>query len=198
MAFKAFISETFLKENTYISKNVDMTLLRPAIRVAQEKYILPLLGTALYNKIATDIPNSVTGTYKTLLDDYIIPCLMWYVVGECTIPMSYRFNNKSLMRNTGDNEIPLDKDEIFGNMEYAQQNAEWYAERMIDYLCTIATTSVLPEYLSPGTTSDTIHPRKHSFTAPIFISGMRRQGSALSKKRGYIPISLPDDWMQWI
>jgi hypothetical protein len=69
MANVLFISETFLKQNTQVSDNVDV------------KYIL---GTTLYNKIKTDIAASnLAGVYLTLLEDYIQICLKHYVTAEC-------------------------------------------------------------------------------------------------------------------
>ena len=46
-------SENYLKEYTNINKNVDMTIITPAIYEAQLTYILPILGTKLYNQILT-------------------------------------------------------------------------------------------------------------------------------------------------
>ncbi len=59
------ISETILKERTKLHSNVDPKLLFPDIKVAQDMYIEPLLGTALYNKILDDInAGTLTGAYK--------------------------------------------------------------------------------------------------------------------------------------
>ena len=42
-----FISEKYVKDNSYIDNNVDDKLLTPLIILAQDKHILPVTGTSL-------------------------------------------------------------------------------------------------------------------------------------------------------
>ena len=56
------ISEDILKDRTAIHGNIDPKLLFPEIKVAQDMYIHPILGTALYDKIIGDINASGTTT----------------------------------------------------------------------------------------------------------------------------------------
>jgi len=46
-----FISETYVKNNTLIDENVDMRLILPSIKDAQELRIHPILGTPLYDDL---------------------------------------------------------------------------------------------------------------------------------------------------
>ena len=72
MAYVLFISENKLKESTAINMNVDVDLLLPYVRQAQKIYVEPKLGTDLYDKLKTEITNgTLTGNYKTLVDEYI-------------------------------------------------------------------------------------------------------------------------------
>ena len=69
-----FCSANRLKRDTAIGGSVDDDLIRPYVYMAQQRWILPVLGTDLYNKLCDDIDtNSVTAAYATLLNDYIIP-----------------------------------------------------------------------------------------------------------------------------
>ena len=107
--FVQFISENYLKSTTVIDDNVDMKLLNPTLRLVQEKYILQILGTALYDKLVSDVSaSSLSGSYKTLMDDYILPTMSWYVMLESPIPLGYRFMNKGVMRKNSDNSQPAD------------------------------------------------------------------------------------------
>ena len=46
-------------------------------------YILPILGTQLYNQIISQVgSNTVSAANVTLLDNYVVPCLMYYVKCE--------------------------------------------------------------------------------------------------------------------
>ena len=76
-----FISVEYLRRNTIISDNVDAKVLLSIIKMAESKYIKLSIGTSLYDKLHTDVMNnSVSGVYKTLLDDYILPTLTQYSV----------------------------------------------------------------------------------------------------------------------
>jgi hypothetical protein len=111
MATVLFISEATLKAETIISENVDPKLLIPTIKEAQNIYILPLLGTALYNDLVYNVSaNSLSSEYVTLLNEYIAPCLIKYSVYECILPLSYKFQNKNIGTKSSDfsQQAPLE------------------------------------------------------------------------------------------
>lgn len=169
-----FISDTIIKERSIVNTNTDPKLIYPDIKAAQDMYILPVLGTALFNKIQTAVnANDWTGltNYKTLLDDYIIDPLVYYVMAE--LPMnSYQFTNKGIMRKQGDNtELPSMADLISISNRY-RDRAEHYTERLRRYLLEKAPT-LFPEYLNPGNTIDTVLPKQSSFTMPVYLGDIK-------------------------
>lgn len=160
-----------IKDRSSIHGNLDEALIKPEIKVAQDMYILPILGTALMDKIQTDIDTTgtTTGTYKTLLDRYIIDTLLWYVIAELYVSVSYQIWNKGTARKQGvDTELPS-MNELVSLRNDAKHKAEYYATRMRLYLKENASASVLPEYLNPGTGSDTVHPENNTFTMPVWL-----------------------------
>jgi len=52
-----FISVQNIKERSGLHANVDEKLVLPEIKTAQDMYILPALGTALYNRLQDGINN---------------------------------------------------------------------------------------------------------------------------------------------
>lgn len=164
------ISDDILKDRTAIHGNIDPKLLYPEIKTAQDMYIHPILGTALFNKIVNEVDaGTIAGTYKSLLDDYIIDALLYYVLAGLPEALSYQFWNKGVVRKAGDNtELPSMSELIDISNRY-RVKAEWYATRLNKYLKATATSSVLPEYLSPGSTIETIQPENESFTMPIYL-----------------------------
>lgn len=165
------ISDEIIKDRTALHGNVEPKLLYPEIKVAQDMYIHPILGTALFNKLISDINVSGTtsGVYKTLLDDYIIDPLMYYVLAGLPIPISYQFWNKGVMRKQGDNtELPSMSDLIDISNNY-RIKAEWYAERLTKYLKQGINGNLIPEYSSPGDGIDTINPQHSPFTMPVYL-----------------------------
>lgn len=165
------LSEDILKDRTSIHGNVDPKLLFPEIKAAQDMYIHPILGTALYDRIIDDVDASgtTTGIYKTLLDDYIVDALLYYVLSGLPDAISFQFWNKGVVRKTGDNtELPSMSDLADISNKY-RIRAEWYAERLNKYLKQ--NSSAFPEYESPGDGLDTITPESSSYTMPIYLGG---------------------------
>lgn len=171
------ISADMIKDRTAIHTNIDEKLLFPTIKVCQDMYVHPLLGSTLYNRVLVLVEN-VTGVngiedaanvdYKTLLDDYIVDCLCWYVLSKAAVDISYQFWNKGVVRKQGDStELPAtDELEMIRN-EY-RMRAEWYAQRLKNYLQTRSTTDFLPEYLT-NTACDDIPPENKAFTMPVWL-----------------------------
>lgn len=164
------ISDTMIKEKTALHGNVDPKLLYPEIKLAQDMFIHPLLGTALFNKIQNDIEaGSITGVYKDLLDDYIVDTLINYVLAELPETLSYQFYNKGVVRKSGDNtELPSMSDLASVSSRY-RQRAEWYGTRLRAYLRENATNALFSEYINPGSGYDDIHPAKQVYTCPIVL-----------------------------
>lgn len=170
MAIALMVSEQFIKDTTIIDENVDMKLLRDTIELCQEKYILPILGTALYNEVVTEIlAGSVSANNTTLLDTYIQKCLKWWLQYEGVDILTYKFTNKSIVTKSSENSQPIDTEEVRRLMEKWRTNAEMYSQRVTDYL--IANNTTYPLYYSPGSTSDTIYPKKNSYTTSIWLGG---------------------------
>lgn len=163
------ISDQMIKDRTSIHGNIDPELIRPDVKVAQDMYIHPILGTALYDKLVSDISSTgtTTGVYKTLLDRYILDTLMWYVLSELPTTISYQFWNKGVVRKQGvDTDLPS-MNELIDLQNKYKNRAEFYANRLRLYLKQNAT--LFTEYLNPGNGLDTIDPEHNSFTMPVWL-----------------------------
>jgi len=55
MAEVLLISENYIKKYTTVNGSVDPNLIYPSVYLAQDKWILPFLGTDLMNKIKADV-----------------------------------------------------------------------------------------------------------------------------------------------
>lgn len=167
------VSDTMIKERTVIHGNIDPKLIYPDIKVAQDMYILPILGTGLYNKLQTiindgTITDAANVNYKLLLDKYLVDALIYYTLAELPTTISYQFWNKGVVRKLGENtELPSMSDLIDISNKY-KNRAEFYATRMRDYIRANAN-AMYPEYLNPGNTIDTITPGQRAFTSPIYL-----------------------------
>jgi len=176
MASVLFISETFLKDNTQVSKNVDVKYIREAILWSQDSDIQPILGSTLYDVFKTQLAIDDTGAtlgaaYKTLLDDYIQVCLKHYVVAECTPMAHYKITNKGLQIQDSEQSQPASKTNVDFLVEKETNKAEWYRQRLIDYLCE--NSSDFAEYTNPGSGASVIHPTSENYTTTFYLGNGR-------------------------
>jgi hypothetical protein len=164
------ISEQSFKDFTIASNNIDLKNLTQVIKMTQDRFIHPLCGSALYNKILTLIDNGTitsggNAVYKTLLDSYLTDTLFNYVLGELPMAMQYKFVNKGVMKKTSENSEQPTYAELQSISKYYQGYAEWYAERTINYLTANSTT--YPEYLNPGSDITAIWPTSNQYRTAI-------------------------------
>ena len=164
------VSDQMIKDRTAIHGNIDPELIKPDIKVAQDMYIHPILGTALYDKLQTDISGTgtTTGNYKILLDRYIVDTLMWYVLSELPTTISYQFWNKGVVRKQGESTDLPSMEELVDLQNKYKNRAEFYANRLRLYLKQNAST-MFSEYLNAGSGVDTIHPENKSFSMPVYL-----------------------------
>jgi hypothetical protein len=165
-----FISDTILIERTTVHGNIDPKLLYPEIKTAQDMYIQPLLGTALYSKLQTDIQaQTVTGYYSTLLNDYIIDTLINYTLMELPTTISYQMFNKGVIKSGGQDLETVSINDLVSISDRYKRRAEFYAERMKRYLIEESNRGNFPEYLNPGSRADTVRPYGGTFSLPIYL-----------------------------
>lgn len=176
------VSDTMIKEKTALHGNVDPKLLYPDIKVAQDMYIHPLLGSELYDKIQSDIENgTVSGDYKTLLDEYVVDCLIYYVLADLPTTISFQFWNKGVIRKQGEStELPSMSDLVDISNKY-RIRAEFYGNRLTKYLKENAAAK-FQEYLNPGNGVDDISPINAVFSLPIYLGDDSDCPKTLSEK----------------
>ena len=158
MAFGLFITRNDIIKNTPLGGAVDADALLPFVRTAQEKYLLNLLGTVLYNKIQDDIEagDSFTGIYQTLVSDYIKPTIIWYACVEYIPFSAISFKSNGAVKHISETSVSPGKNEVDYLLNKALDNAGYYSTRLQDYL--IANSSNIPEYLESVGDSTQIYP----------------------------------------
>jgi hypothetical protein len=163
-----FISVQSIKDRTGLHANVDEKLVLPEIKTAQDMYILPALGSALYAELQTAVEaNSFTALQTTLLDDYIVDCLIYYVMSELPQGLSYQFYNKGLIRKTGENQESPSMQDMIDVANRYRARAEFYKQRLIKYLKQ--NNALYPNYLNFGSGIDSIKPDNEGYTVSMWL-----------------------------
>lgn len=161
------ITEKYLKEKSIVNENTDMKVITPVIILVQDKYIKPLLGSDLFDQIKSQIiASTVSANNQTLLDDYILPCMLWYTLAESTPAFKYRYMNKGIMVKNSENSSAADLQEIQFLMDNWRNNGEMYAERCTRYLVKNRNTYTLYD-ANPD--SDDIKPNTTNYTSGLAL-----------------------------
>lgn len=166
-----FIDETYLKETSVIDDNVDMKVVNPTIDECQDYYIHPVLGTDLFEDIKTSIDNnSVSAAYQTLLNNYIRPALSKWVQYELMINNRIKVRNNVTGIPTADNMQIPDISEMKFYMDRIKSKAEWYSQRITNFLCEYETD--YPKYTS-NSDGDDIYPSMTSYQTGMVLPNYR-------------------------
>lgn len=172
MARALFITEQFIKDNSPINGDLDVKYISSIIDMCQKVYIIPLLGTALYNEIAGEInAGSVSSNNQSLLDDYIQDALLYYVLAEGIAIWVYKIENKSIVKKNSENSSTIDSEEVAMLRDMYRDKAEFFSQRLSNYLMENATQSLYANYLDAGSGIDVVHPKKNSYTSPWVLDG---------------------------
>jgi hypothetical protein len=149
MATALFINRTDLVRNSIIDGNVDTDKFIQFVKIAQEIHIQNYLGTELYNKISTlitsgDIDEVANADYKTLLNDYIQPMLIWWSQVDYIPFASYQIRNGGIYKHSSETSEAVGKDEVDFLVNKAREKADFYTRRFIDFISFRNAT--YPEY----------------------------------------------------
>ena len=165
MATVLLISENKLKAFSNVHQNVDVELLAPMIKIAQDLHLQNLLGTKFITEFYTQITNStLTANNKALLDDYISPYLVHAAVFEATPEIFMRMMNKSILIGDTEQGKAISIKEMAYLRDIYQSRFNFYAQRLQDELRN--HPSKYPAYQSYSST-DGMPPRRETYMAGI-------------------------------
>jgi len=164
MSQALFISPDFIKENSSINGNVDDKYIKTTIYLAQKLYLIPILGTTLYNEINDEIVNNtLSADNTTLLTDYVDDCLLYYVLSEGISLFTYKIENKSVVKKNSDNSQPIDSEEVQILRDDYKNKAEYFGQRVTNYLCENASTTKYASWYSPDNGIDVTQPLRNNY-----------------------------------
>jgi hypothetical protein len=184
MAYVLFISEAKLKDSTAINLNVDVDLLLPFVRQAQKLYVETKLGTDLTDKLKAEITaGTLAGAYKTLVDDYIGDMLPNWAFFHSIPFLRFKVENGNIYSKTSETGTSLSTEEAQHLREEVRNTAEYYTERMIDYVTNNLTS--FPEY-STNTGAD-VNADRNAYYNGMNLERPNQQGTKLTLRNFLTP-----------
>lgn len=146
MTYSAFITVTYLKENSPILQYVNEDELQVYIKPAQDIHLQKILGTKFYyslmNKIST---GSLNQDEVNLIAQYIQPVVVWWTTHEFSLYANYKFTNKAVSKQNSDNSEPAELNEVNYLTSNIRQKAQFFSDRLTKHL--MGETTKFPEYL---------------------------------------------------
>ena len=141
--------------------NVDTDKFIQYIKISQDKHIENYLGTDLMNKIQADIiASTLSGDYLILVNEWIKPCLIHWAMVEYLPFANFTIANKGVFKHTSENAEGVTKEEIDYLLEKERNTAQYYTDRLIDYL-SFNAGSKFPEYYTNN--NEDVYPDKDIF-----------------------------------
>ena len=142
-----FVNPDYLKRLTNLNGSVEDSYVIPSVILAQDKYLQQYLGTDLLNKLKTDVSGAtLTGNYLTLMDDYVRKVVCWWTMVDLVPSLYVKIDNGGLVIRNAENTSAISPDDLHREIERARNNAQFYTQRLVSYLCNNST--LFPEYTS--------------------------------------------------
>jgi hypothetical protein len=201
------ISEVKLKNYTNINKNVDMDVLKAEIQIAQDVDLQTVLGTLFYKHLLSQV--TATGSTfnvdeQILVDQYIQPFLIQTAYLNAIPQIMYRTMNRGIVEGTMENAKSIDIETMKYLRNVQKSRADFYLQRLMDYLLTGRGQNKFPQYNTASTIDGMIPDRIQKYNNGIFLKHSTRKGWDMTRmaQNGIMPYSeyanawwnCPDCW----
>jgi len=167
------ITPAEIKEGTPMSINIDDKMFRQSIIACQDIYVQKIVGTGLLNELKTQKatpPMSALNT--TLLNDYLLQGMQYWIQAEMVRPMAIRAVNVGLQTNSTDHSQPISEKALTTTEDYFKNRAEFYATRAYDYLCE--NSASYPLFLNPGDGHDIVRPENKQYKSTLIFGDEKK------------------------
>lgn len=140
------ISPQKVKSYGVINLNVNESEVGNAIRISQNIYLQDIIGTDLVEHMQELVYNKVKGTgssiddeeneaYKVLLDDYLVPVLVYRTAVELCTVMTLKIRNMGVVKNSDTNVQATSAGDVKYMSEYYETFFYDAVNKLMDFLC---------------------------------------------------------------
>ena len=151
-----FVTESYLKDNTPITKNVDVNDVTPYIKPASDMRVQFLLGTYFYDYLLGVYNAQTASADETTLIEKIQPVVAWRAAEQAAFGLSYQLKNKGIQVQFGEYSQNVGQGEVAFVMDHYSQMAAFYEKRVTNYL--IENKDLFAEFTSALNTDSDIKP----------------------------------------
>lgn len=191
MAGVLLVSENKLKQFTNINSNVPLDTLRAEIQIAQDIELQPLLGTLFYNHLLNQISstgNTFNADETTLVNDYVQPFLIQVSYYSAIPHLHYRTMNRGIVEGDAENARSVDIETMKYLRTIQKQRADFYKQRLLDYLILGNGQGKFPQYEQASTQDGMIPDRQAKYNNPIVLNHTSRKGWSMERIARNMPV----------
>lgn len=181
MANVLLVSEGKLKAFTNLNKNIDLDAIRAEISIAQDIHLQNILGTKFYDHLLSQVSltgNSFNSDELTLVNDFIAPFLIQVAYFEMIPHLHVRSMNVGLVAPAGleGGRQGVDMETMKYLRTIQKQRADFYKQRLQDYLITGKGQNLFPDYQTFSTRDGMIPDKADKYNSPIYLNHTTRYG----------------------
>lgn len=151
-----FVTETYLKNNTPITKNVDVKDVTPYIRPASDMRVQSILGSYFYEYLLSAYNAQTLSNDEETLVEKIQPVVAWRAAENAVFGLSYQLKNKGVQVQFGDYSQNVTQSEVAFVMDHYGQMAAFFEKRLINYI--LENKDLFPQFTSALNTDSDIKP----------------------------------------
>lgn len=129
-----FVTEQWLKTNTPITQNVDVTSITPWLRVNAENWTRKIIGTHFFNDLLTKYNAQTLSADEITLVELMKPAIAWRAASDAAFGLSFQLKNKGLQTERGDYSDAAALNEVQFTMQHYADKAGIYEGAIYDYL----------------------------------------------------------------
>lgn len=167
MAFISFVSQNFLKTNSPINKNVDIDELLNHLEYCELINTREVTGKLLYDDLKSKFLNQTLSAIEIELVE-LIKQQITYRASSASLPfLNYKISAKGVQTLNGENSQPVDTKSIQLLQNTLDNRAEYFEQRMADFLCLNAKD--FPLYLQADTKTGIYVTKMDKFDSDVYI-----------------------------
>lgn len=160
-----FISETYLKNNSPLSGNIDIGEVYPFASTAEETYVQEVIGSKLFDRLVESLnasPKDTTANEIILLKK-IRKALVWYTCFDALPFLDIKVRNIGIVRQAGENLTNASREDITYLRDQCMNKAKTYMVMVQKYLCENGT--LFSQYRGGNWGCSDLFPNPHTSSA---------------------------------
>lgn len=173
------ISELKLKNFTNINRNVDMDVLKAEVQIAQDIDLQTILGSKFYHELLSKVSatgNTFNSDELILVNEYISPYLIQTSYFNALPSLMYRTLNRGVQQGNNEFGEPVQIETFKYLRSIQKQRADFYSQRLLDYLLTGRGQNKFPSYNNSSTIDGMVPDRVQKYNNGIFLRDSTRKG----------------------